>query len=237
MRGGATEIFHEGVRSCGIKLMENGTHPRRRLQESDRAMPRSRICRTRSEIAHRLEQCLRPRLPATGRQIRASTSCAPPARSSTRIRRRMARARLASLARRHLAQQDLRVVDQTRQRQAASLITYRLHHDQEPAIAITLRLRRHQRAERRRQQFDLRGQLGPAVRRADQPAVLEHPVERRHGAARQAGDSRRHAAQLPLSGGLRRGLRRRHLPDARRPAHASPRCFMPPAFDEDVNAS
>ena len=24
LRGGATEIFHEGVRSCGIKLMENG---------------------------------------------------------------------------------------------------------------------------------------------------------------------------------------------------------------------
>ena len=96
LRGGATEIFHEGVRSCGIKLMERRQAAARRFQEPDRAMSRPRLCRARPEIPYRVEQCLRTWLSATDREIRLDFVRAA-CKKLNEDSERMARARLAGL--------------------------------------------------------------------------------------------------------------------------------------------
>ena len=81
LRGGSTEIFHEGVRTSGIKLVEGGVSAQGRFQHPDRAVPRSQLRRSRPEITHRRQQRLRPRLPAARWRSTASTSSMRPTAS------------------------------------------------------------------------------------------------------------------------------------------------------------
>ena len=80
LRGGAYEIFHEGICVPGLKIVENGRIPRGRFSNPHRHVPRPAVRRPRSQGDDRRQQYLRQALPRLGGKIRARDSFSWPAR-------------------------------------------------------------------------------------------------------------------------------------------------------------